>query len=203
MENVVLGIDNWSEKSMQYDSHNKFATTTVILHWLVGLTIIGLLATGIYMTENNVYELFSWHKAFGFLVLIVAIARVIWRMKNGWPSPASNYKPIEHKLASIVHWVLIIATLLMPISGLMTSVLGGHGLSVFGLEVFAQNFSVDDPEKTLPINYELSKLGGTIHFYLGYTVIVALLLHIAGALKHHIIDKDGTLKRMLGKTINA
>ena len=85
MENVVLGVHNWSEESMQYDSHNKFATTTVILHWLVGITIIGLLATGIYMTENNVYELFSWHKAFGFLVLIVAIARVIWRMKNGWP----------------------------------------------------------------------------------------------------------------------
>ncbi|MED5488196.1 MAG: cytochrome b/b6 domain-containing protein, partial [Pseudomonadota bacterium] len=39
------------------------------------------------------------------------------------------------------------------------------------------------------------------HFYLGYTVIVALLLHIAGALKHHFVDKDGTLKRMLGKTI--
>ena len=90
----------------------------------------------------------------------------------------------------------------MPISGLMASVLGGHGLSVFGVEVFAPNFSVDDPEKTLPINYELSKAGAAIHFYLGYTVIVALLLHIAGALKHHLVDKDGTLKRMLGKTIS-
>ena len=187
---------------MQYDSHNKFATTTVFLHWLVGLTIIGLLATGIYMSENGVYALYPWHKAIGFIILFVALARVIWRMKNGWPTAAANYKPIEHKLASIVHWVLIIATLMMPISGLMASVLGGHGLSVFGLEVFAPNYSVDDPEKTLPINYELSKLGGAIHFYLGYTVIVALSLHIAGALKHHIIDKDGTLKRMLGKTIN-
>ena len=89
----------------------------------------------------------------------------------------------------------------MAISGLMASVLGGHGLSVFGLEVFAPNYSVEDPEKTLPINYELSKAGGAIHFYLGYTVIVALLLHIAGALKHHFVDKDGTLKRMLGKDI--
>ena len=118
---------------MQYDSHNKFATTTVFLHWLVGLTIIGLLATGIYMSENGVYALYPWHKAIGFLVLFVALARVVWRMKNGWPSAAANYKPIEHKLASVVHWVLIIATLLMPISGLMASVLGGHGLSVFGL----------------------------------------------------------------------
>jgi len=154
------------------------------------------------MSENGVYGLFPWHKAIGFLVLFVALARVIWRIKNGWPSAAANYKPIEHKLASAVHWVLITATLLMPISGLMSSVLGGHGLSVFGVEVFAQNFSVDDPEKTLPINYGLSKLGGAIHFYLGYTVIVALLLHIAGAFKHHIVDKDETLKRMLGKSIS-
>jgi len=48
---------------MQYDSHYKFATTTVFLHWLVGLTIIGLLATGIYMSENGVYALYPWHKA--------------------------------------------------------------------------------------------------------------------------------------------
>ena len=94
---------------MQYDSHNKFATTTVFLHWLVGLTIIGLLATGIYMSENGVYALYPWHKAIGFLVLFVALARVVWRMKNGWPSAAANYKPIEHKLASVVHWVLITA----------------------------------------------------------------------------------------------
>ncbi|NDV90913.1 cytochrome b [Alteromonas sp. 345S023] len=189
---------------MQYDNHNKFATTTVLLHWLVGLTIIGLLAVGIYMSENDVYELYPWHKAFGFLVLFVALARVVWRMKNGWPAAAANtnYTPIERKLAAVVHWVLISATLLMPISGLMGSVLGGHGLDVFGVEIFAPNYSVDDPEKTLPINYALSKAGGAIHFYLGYTLIVALLLHVAGALKHHLIDKDGTLKRMLGKTIN-
>ena len=67
---------------MQYDSHNKFATTTVFLHWLVGLTIIGLLATGIYMSENGVYALYPWHKAIGFLVLFVALARVVWRMKK-------------------------------------------------------------------------------------------------------------------------
>ena len=174
---------------MQYDSHTKLATTTVFLHWLVGLTIIGMLATGIYMAENGVYTLYPWHKAIGFLLLFVALARVVWRMKNGWPSAVANYKPLEHKLATVVHWVLILSTLLMPISGLM-------------VEVFAPNFSVDDPEKTLPINYELSKAGAAIHFYLGYTVIVALLLHIAGALKHHLVDKDGTLKRMLGKTIS-
>ncbi|AJP43466.1 RNA methyltransferase [Alteromonas australica] len=186
---------------MQYDSATKFSPVTLLLHWVVGLTIIGMLATGIYMAEEGVYSLFPIHKATGFILLFVALARVVWRMKNGWPTPAGQYASWEHTLATVVHWVLIVSTLLMPISGLMGSVLGGHGLDVFGLEVFAPNFSVEDPEKTLPINYALSKLGSAIHFYLGYTLIAALVLHIAGALKHHLVDKDGTLKRMLGKQI--
>lgn len=186
---------------MQYDTHQKFSPTTIALHWIIGLTIIGMLASGVYMVEEGAYEVFFWHKSFGFIVLLLALVRVVWRFKNGWPTPAGDYSALVHGIAKVIHWVLILSTLLMPITGMMGSVLGGHGLSVFGLEVFAQNFSVEDPEKTLPINYELSKAGSAIHHYLGYVLIGAVLLHVAGALKHHIIDKDGTLKRMLGKRI--
>ena len=134
---------------MQYDTHSKFSHTTLLLHWLVGLTIIGMLASGVYMVEENAYWVFSWHKSFGFLLLFVALARAVWRLKNGWPTAAGNYSALVHGVAKVIHWVLILSTLLMPISGLMTSVLGGHGLSVFGLEVFAQNFSVEDPKNCL------------------------------------------------------
>ena len=113
---------------MQYDSATKFSPVTLLLHWVVGLTIIGMLATGIYMAEEGVYSLFPIHKATGFILLFVALARVVWRMKNGWPTPAGQYASWEHTLATVVHWVLIVSTLLMPISGLMGSVLGGHGL---------------------------------------------------------------------------
>lgn len=186
---------------MQQDTPTKFSPITLTLHWIVGLTIIGMLAVGIYMEEEGVYELYPIHKSIGFILLFFIIARVVWRIKNKWPVPAAPRAGWEHKLALLVHWVLILSTLLMPISGLMNSVLGGHGLSVFGLEIFAPNFSVDDPGKTLPINYELSKLGAAIHVYVGYTLIAAIVLHVAGALKHHLVDKDGTLKRMLGKQI--
>ncbi len=188
---------------MQRDTSNKFSSTTICLHWLVALTVIGLLATGIYMTENGVFTLYPWHKAIGFILLFIALTRIGWRVTNGWPTPPAAYNKVEHRLALIVHWVLISATLLMPLSGLMASVLGGHGLSVFGWDVFSPNYSVDDPEKTLPINYTWSKAGGIVHFYLGYTIIVALLLHVSGALKHHFIDKDGTLKRILGGQITS
>ena len=186
---------------MQRDTQNKFSPLTVMFHWVVGLTIIGLLASGVYMAEAGVHALYPWHKAIGFIVLFFALARVVWRMKNGWPEPLGNNTQFMQGVASVVHWVLILSTLLMPISGLIGSVIGGHGLSVFGLEVFAPNFSVDDPEKTLPINYELSKAGATIHYYLGYVLIAAVILHVLGALKHHFVDQDGTLRRMLGKHI--
>ena len=57
---------------MQYDTHSKFSHTTLLLHWLVGLTIIGMLASGVYMVEENAYWVFSWHKSFGFLLLFGA-----------------------------------------------------------------------------------------------------------------------------------
>ena len=76
---------------MQYDSATKFSPVTLLLHWVVGLTIIGMLATGIYMAEEGVYSLFPIHKATGFILLFVALARVVWRMKNGWPTPAGQY----------------------------------------------------------------------------------------------------------------
>ena len=186
---------------MQRDTQHKFSSVTVMLHWIVGLTIIGLLASGVYMTEAGVHALYPWHKAIGFIVLFFVLARVVWRIKNGWPTPIGNNTKFMRGVASVIHWVLILCTVLMPVSGLIGSVIGGHGLSVFGLEVFAPNFSVDDPEKTLPINYELSKAGAMVHFYLGYVLIAAVILHILGALKHHIIDNDSTLKRMLGKQV--
>lgn len=186
---------------MQYDTSTKFSSLTIFFHWVVGLTIIGLLASGVYMSEAGVYALYPWHKAIGFILLFFALARVLWRMKNGWPTPLGDYSGFQHGIASVVHWVLIISTVLMPVSGLVGSVIGGHGLSVFGLEIFAPNFSLDDPEKTLPINYELSKAGAAVHHYLGYILIASVVLHVLGAYKHHIIDKDGTLKRMLGKRI--
>ena len=188
---------------MKRDTQQQFSHLTLLLHWLVGLTMIAMLAMGVYMAETSTYSLYAWHKAIGFLIIFIVIPRVIWRMMNGWPKPASNYSSLEHSLASITHWVLLLGTIMMPISGFLMSALGGYGVNVFGWDVVAFNPDPANPGQALAHNATVAGINHTIHEWLGYTLIGAVLLHVAGAFKHHLIDKDGTLKRMLGFKITA
>lgn len=186
---------------MQTDTATQLSRTTVILHWLVGVTMITLLAVGVYMAETKTYALYPWHKSFGVLIFTVVLLRVAWRLKNGWPTPVSHYQRIEHILAKVVHWVLIIGSLCMPISGFMMSSIGGHGVELFGLELVARNPDPANPKKVLAHNADIAAFAHAVHHWLGYIVIGALVLHIVGAFKHHLVDKDGTLRRMLGARV--
>lgn len=184
---------------MQLDTPNKLSHTTIALHWLVGLSIISLLAAGQIMELFEIYALYPLHKAFGFLIFFVILARVFWRLKNGWPTPASQYQRHEQILSKLVHWVLIIGTVLMPISGFLMSAIGGHGVDVFGLEIVARHL---DPEtgRAVAHNPAIAELAHNTHGLVGKIMMATVALHIAGALKHHLADKDNTLRRMLGKT---
>jgi cytochrome b561 len=184
------------------DTKEKLSTLTIALHWMVGLSVITMAAIGVYMSENKVFELYPIHKSIGVLLFIFIIIRVYWRFINGWLQPASDYSTIEQNLAKIVHWILIIAIMVMPISGFIMSWAGGNGVSVFGLEIVAAQF---DPiaKAAIPHNAALAGFLGKTHEISGWVLIIAIVLHFAGSLKHHIIDKDNTLKRMLGKRIKS
>lgn len=183
---------------MNKDTATKLSTTTVALHWFVGLSMIGLLAVGQAMEAFDIYSLYPIHKALGFLIFFVVLARVLWRISNGWPTPVSQYQRHEQILSKLVHWILIIGTILMPISGFLMSVMGGHGMDVFGLEVVAKNIN-PETGKSLPHNPDIAGLAKDMHGIIGKVMMGAIALHIAGALKHHFADKDNTLRRMLGK----
>jgi cytochrome b561 len=93
-----------------------------------------------------------------------------------------------------VHWALLLGAIFMPISGFLMSSLGGHGVEVFGMEIVACNPDPYNPRKVLSHNETLDILFHSIHHWLRYFVIGALALHISGALEHHLVDKDSTLK---------
>jgi cytochrome b561 len=172
------------------------STPTRLLHWFIAIFMIVLAAVGLYMAETKAYELYPIHKAIGALILGVTLIRVIWRVIEGWPPHLASIPAWQYALAKLVHWVLILATVLMPISGMMMSIAGGHGLDIFGWEVAASNY---DPatQKAIPLNGTMAGIGHEVHEWLGKILIGAFILHFVGALKHHVIDKDTTLKRML------
>ena len=186
---------------MQVDTKQKLSSTTVWLHWIIAIMIIGLLIVGVYMEENEVYRLYPIHKSLGVIVFGFVILRVIWRIKNGWPQTIGQQAQFLQLVSKIVHYVLIIGTVLMPISGMLMSGAGGHGIAVFGVELLAKNPDPANAQAVLALNKTWAGIGHEVHEWLAYILVTSVVLHIAGALKHHVLDKDGTLRRMLGKAI--
>lgn len=169
--------------------------TTKTLHGIIALTMISLLIIGIYMEENEVFFLYPIHKSIGVILFIFAVYRILIRLKEGWPTPLGDSSTVQKFAAKIIHWGLIISTVLYPISGMMMSGAGGHGINVFGLQLLASNYDKVSGD-AIALNESVASLGHNIHGLLTYALISFIVIHVAGAMKHHFLDKDETLKRM-------
>lgn len=172
--------------------------TEISLHWIVGLGMIALIAAGLYMTRvDGARWLYPLHKSFGIVIFAVILWRVVLRVRKGWPDDVSKGAKWEHGIARVIHWVLIVGTIAMPLSGMVDSYMGGRGLTAFGLEILGANMG--DNGRPVAINRTLGDIGETVHVLLGKALVAAILLHVLGAFKHHIIDRDSTLRRMVGR----
>jgi len=170
------------------NNNRSYNLLSKLFHWVSALIIIGLLAVGMIMEDMEgpeKFELMGWHKAFGALILLVLVARVINRFTN----PVDEVPGISEKnakLAKAGHGLLYLCMLVMPISGILMSQSGGHAVDMFGF--------------VLPTLVEKSEsLGQITHIVHGLTskLLIALILgHIGAALYHHFVLKDATLKRM-------
>ena len=170
--------------------------TTKTLHWTVAIGMITLIAVGIFMHETENFALYPIHKSFGVLIVFLALPRVIWRIKKGWPTTLGSPSNIMAMAAKAVHWLLLLATVIYPVSGMMMSGAGGHGIAVFGLNLLDSNYDAITKE-AVPLNETLAGVGHFVHETFTFILIAAIVLHVVGAIKHHVIDKDATLKRMV------
>jgi cytochrome b561 len=178
---------------MQFENTpNRYGVVTKTFHWVMALLIIFMLCLGLYMgTEHDMarkIKLFSLHKALGILVLMLAVCRAGWHLYSKKPPFLESLKAWEKAAAHAVHILIYAAMFAMPVSGLLLSAAAMRPVSFFGL------FTVPSfAEK----NDALREAMGNVHFYVAWTLIGILFLHVGGALKHFIIDRDKTLQRML------
>ncbi len=177
---------SWKNTEKQY---GKIAAG---FHWVVALIVLSLLGLGLYMVRLDpspfMFKLYFWHKSLGILVLFLMVWRLLWRVTNKPPAPLPHYKNWEKILARCNYIFFYTALLSMPLAGWIMSSAKGYPVSVFGWF-------------TLPDFVDKSKsLAGwaeKVHEVLGYILIGAITIHLAGALKHHFIDRDETLSRMV------
>ena len=170
------------------DSH--FGFITIFIHWIMAVLIIGLLVLGIYMVNLPIslqkLKMYGWHKEYGLLALALVIARLIWRWINVTPQLAL---PVLEKIAArSVHYSFYLFMFAMPITGWLITSAAGLPASFFGL--------VTLPNLISP-NEALRPLLQEIHKWVGYGLIGTIILHASAALKHHFINRDDILKRML------
>ncbi len=163
----------------------------VTLHWLAALLIIGGFALGLSMVDlpfsPQRIKYYSWHKWIGISVWLLAVLRLLWRLVSP-PPPLLPMPAWQRRAAAATHYLLYALMLVIPLSGWLYSSAAGVSVVYLGLVPLPDLVAASKP---LAANLKL------VHKVLNVSLLILVLLHIAAALKHHLLDGDETLARML------
>ncbi|MDO9599975.1 MAG: cytochrome b [Azoarcus sp.] len=172
--------------------NNTYTRTAIALHWLIALCLIGSFALGTYMTDLSLsprkLELYSWHKWAGVSIFLLVLIRLGWRLGHPPPPLPASMPAVLRAAAHFTHIALYVLMIAIPLSGWLMSSAKGVQTVWFGI--------VPLPD-LLTKNADLGKQLESLHFLLNYTMAVLVFTHIGAALKHHFIDRDDILRRML------
>lgn len=176
---------------------SRYGAVAKTFHWTVALAILAMIPLGLvadalpYATSEELAlkaRLFSVHKTLGVAVLVVAIARIAWAVAQPRPGPLHPERRLETALAGTVHWLLYASIVLMPLSGWVA-----HAAS----EGFAPIlWPLGQSLPLVPKSEALYEAASSLHVAFAWLLIASVALHVAGALKHHLWDRDATLRRM-------
>lgn len=174
------------------NSKTEYGTVTKIFHWVTALIVICMLAAGLLMADLKPLTLkltvYNLHKSFGITVLALILCRICWHIFSNRPAPVTTLKPWKKILSALMHYSLYILLLAMPLTGWLMSSAAGRPVHVFGLFILPDLVSPDQIA---------AKVYRQRHGQISELIMIFGGLHIAAALKHHFIDKDIVLKRML------
>lgn len=176
------------------NTENRYGLVAIVLHWVVAGCVTGLAVLGLWMTDLTYYSPYYrsapfWHKSVGVLLAVLIVLRLIWRWANPRPAHLPGHRLWEIRLATLVHGLLYLLLMVIVLSGYLISTATGQGVDVFGW------FTLPALVSGLPGQADRA---GLVHYWLAIGLLVLAGFHAAGALKHHFMDGDNTLRRMLG-----
>lgn len=177
---------------MLKNTESNYGLIAKILHWLSALTIIGLFILGYWMVDLTYYSQWyktapMWHKSVGVLLMLTTVFRVCWKLYNRTPKAIVTHAAFEKLASKLAHIAIYILLFSLMISGYLISTADSRGIDVFNWFTVPGLGELFDDQ---------ADLAGLIHKYIAYTLITFSLLHAGAAIKHHLVDKDDTLKRM-------
>lgn len=167
-----------------------------VLHWVLGLALIGVFAVGLYMVDlpfsPQRLKLYNWHKWAAVLVLTFSFLRLLWRLVKrppALPQAIEAAMPAWQRMAHhATHHGLYLLFFAVPLLGWAYSSATGFSVVLFGV--------LPLPD-FVPASPELADVLKPLHRLAAYAMAALVVLHVAGALKHALIDRDGLLRRMV------
>lgn len=172
---------------------DRFGWLSRSIHWLSALLVVGLFVLGLWMVSLDYYH--EWyrtapdlHRSFGIVLMLLTVARLVWYRISPKPKALAHYAKWEHVTAIAVQHTMILTLFVLFFSGYLITTAQGDSLFVFsGIEIPALISGIDN----------LEDIAGSVHEFAAFFLIGLASLHMLAALKHHFIDRDATLKRML------
>jgi len=190
----------------------QYNNISVLLHWLIGLGIIFMFILGWFMDsvpkdapKSSTFDLFNmgiyvWeltkevsprsfyfnlHKSIGVTLFVLIVFRILWRFSHKPPALLDTMRSWEKKLATGAHHGLYFLMAATPLAGIIMSISSKYGIHWFGIKLVG---GLDD-KATRELFFQF-------HEIFGQLILLILFFHITGAIKHSLVDKDGTLRRM-------
>ncbi|NMT65475.1 cytochrome b [Marinobacter orientalis] len=173
---------------------DRFGVVTIGIHWLVTVAVFGLFGLGYWMVDLSYYD--DWyrrgpdiHRSIGILLLMVMLLRLVWRFVNPVPRPLPDHSRFEVLASRGAHLTLYLLAFVAMVSGYLISTADGSSIKVFDwFEVPSVTGQIKRMEDT----------AGLVHYWSTWALVVLAGVHGLAAIKHHFIDHDDTLRRMLG-----
>ena len=183
---------------MHMNSISAYGKVSKALHWIIAVLIFFMIALGFFMTwlssgtavevEQKIF-FYSLHKTIGIMTLMFIILRIFWSLINKKPQSLSSHNMLERIAASMVHSALYAGMLIIPLSGWIHHS-ASPGFAPIWLPI-GQSLPFIESSQSLAL------LSSYVHQYAAWAIVLILGMHISGAVKHVIFDRDETLRRML------
>jgi cytochrome b561 len=192
-----------SSVTLPRSTTDRYTTVAIALHWSIAVAIVGLIASGVWMVEAIkrpetravAFDVYQVHKSFGLTVLVLTVVRIGWRLLNPPPPLPASVTGLGRFAAHATHAVFYILMIAIPLAGWAMVSASKFGLPtiVFGLFEWPHITWLSE----LPEKEPAETAAKLAHKAMGYTLAALLVLHVGAALKHHLVDRDGVLARMV------
>jgi cytochrome b561 len=182
-------------------ARSAYSRAAIALHWIMAVMILGNLGVGFFLEDlfnsddpamrDLGFELVQVHKSVGLTVLVLAVARLALRLREGFPPLPAHMTVNERRLARVSHSGFYVLMIGLPLSGWLMASASPLGFPTFWFGLF------EWPNLPVPTSEPLTRAFGNAHEVMAWIAVALVLMHVAGALKHHFLDRDDVLARMI------